>query len=123
MEFNPDESPASLHFENEESPAFATARLWPRWLCDKCKLTVERGDVKCSALDIALQVYKVVERARKMIESGGYQSHLLTGMLFQSLKNSYPKGMDREFIFDVMEEMEEMADSSLSEADLLGMTW
>jgi hypothetical protein len=64
-----------------------------------------------------------VEKARKRIESGGYQSHILIEMLFELLKNSYPKGMDRAFIFDVMEEMEEMADSSLTEADLHGMTW
>lgn len=37
-------------------------RLWSHsWLCDKCKLTSEREDVKCSPLDIVLKLYKVVE--------------------------------------------------------------
>jgi hypothetical protein len=46
--------------------------------------------------------------------------------IFQLLLNEYPKGLDRELYLTswIMEEMEEMADSSLTAAvDLHVMTW
>lgn len=119
LEFNPDESPApEAVFEVDA----ASARLWPRWLYDQCKLTSERDGVKWTALEIALKVLLVVAQARKMIEKESYNPTALSGMLFQSVKGAYTKGVDRDFIFTVMDEMEEMADSSLSESDLQNIT-
>lgn len=78
--------------------------------------------MKWTALEIALKVLLVVGQARKMIEKESYNPTALSGMLFQSVKGAYTKEVDRDFIFTVMDEMEEMADSSLSESDLQNIT-
>lgn len=125
MDFDPDYSPASLQFADETATTEASpvaATYWLRWLYTRCQRTLESEGSMGSAMDYALDVYKVVEHARIMIADDSYKMGCLQAALFHLVRNKYKRGVDQDFVFDVSEQMEEMAAyEPLTEANLRGL--
>ena len=57
-----------------------------------------------------------------MIADNSYRAGGLTAALFHLVRNKYNRGVDQEFVFDVSEQMEEMAGyEPFTEANLRGL--
>jgi hypothetical protein len=95
-----------------------------RWLYDRCQRTSEREDATGSALDYADKVYDIIEQSRVNLENGTYNKSVLTGRLFTAIVRLYKRSnVDREFVFEIMDEMEEMAESTFLQDDLIALAF